>query len=91
MQQMAAKIQELMQQLQGERGMLAIDGQKVDVDRYKAETDRMQAVQGAMTPQMIQAIVIQTLTDLASDDGLPMGEGQQRPTGMMPEPERVAA
>ncbi len=45
-----------------------------EIRAYDAETKRMQAVQQAMTPEQIQAIVIQTLADLAQPNTVQMPE-----------------
>lgn len=90
-QQMTEAIQVLHQKLQESESRHNIDSRKVDVDEYKAETERMQALQPAMTPEDIQAIVIRTLSDLLSDQELPQGEGQAMPTGMTPEQMGLAA
>jgi hypothetical protein len=54
MQQMHGQVQQLSQQLQ----VAEHDNQ---LDWYKAQTDRMKVEAGAMTPQQIQALIIQTL------------------------------
>lgn len=83
MQEMAQAIETMRGELEGK----ALEARKLDIEEYKAETDRMQAMQPAMPPEAIQQIVIQTLQDLATNGGqLPYGEGAQRPTGMMSEP-----
>jgi hypothetical protein len=43
-----------------------------------------------MSPEQVQAIVFQTLSDLAAPD-LPQGEGQSMPTGYEPEQMELTA
>ena len=57
----------------------AADTRKLDIDAYKAETDRMQAMSTLMTAEQVQALVLQTIAQLMqSPDVLPM---QQPITG----------
>lgn len=78
LQQMSAALQEMGKRLQEAEGKYDLEQQKLAIEQYKAETDRMTAVAPAFGPAEIQAIVIQTLNDLANPE-LPM-EGQA--TGM---------
>lgn len=48
----------------------AYDQRKLDIDAYKAETDRAQAMQVGMTPEQVQAIVMQTINDLINSNNL---------------------
>lgn len=48
----------------------AADQRKLDIDAYKAETDRAQAMQVGMTPEQVQAIVMQTINDLINSNNL---------------------
>lgn len=59
-----------------------IDAQKIDVDRYKAETDRMQALQAAINPQAIQQLVVQTVAQLLNPEQVIPAE---QPTAGMPQ------
>lgn len=60
----------------------ATDSRKLDIDAYKAETDRAQVMQEGMTPEQIQQLVLQTIANLMqSPDILPM---QQPTQGMQP-------
>lgn len=90
MQQMQEAIQVLTQRLQEAESKQGIDAAKVGVDKYKAETERMTALTPAMGPAEIQAIVLQTLQDLMTPNGLPEGEGQPGPTAFA-EPNGLAA
>jgi hypothetical protein len=90
MAQMQEAIQVLTQRLQEAESKQGIDAAKVGVEKYKAETERMTAVAPAMGPAEIQAIVLQTLQDLMTPNGLPEGEGQPGPTAFA-EPNGLAA
>ena len=48
----------------------AADQRKLDIDAYKAETDMAQAMQVGMTPEQVQAIVMQTINDLINRNNL---------------------
>lgn len=77
------QMQQLIQQLQGQLGQmqadrqlqsrkLDIDARKADIDAYDAETKRAQIATAAMTPEQVQALVLQTLTQvLQSPDVAP--------------------
>ena len=79
------------QRLQDAEGKRDIEAQKLAIESYKAETERMTALQPAMTPDIIQAIVLQTVQQLSTPNDLPEAEGADGPTGMMPEPESMPA
>lgn len=89
MQQMGEAIQVLGQKLQEAESKAGIDAAKIETERYKAETDRMQALAPAMGPEQIQAIVIQTIADLFSNE-LPTAGGPAMPLGQ-PEQRGIAA
>ena len=89
--QMSEALQVMGQRLQDAESKRDIEVQKLGVERYKAETERMTAVAPAMGPNEIQAIVLQTLQDLMSPNELPEAEGfANGPTGQ-PEPEFATA
>lgn len=48
----------------------AYDTRKLDIDAYKAETDRAQAAMTGMTPEQVQALVLQTINDLLTRNNL---------------------
>jgi hypothetical protein len=73
--QMLQEIQQMLQKLEQENQMLKTDNEAkkdeviikavdTEIKAYTAETARMQALQQAMTPEQIQAIVMQTLQDM---------------------------
>lgn len=54
------------------KGDLSIKAQEANIKGYSAETDRLQATAAAMSPQQVQALVMQTLRQvLGSPDVLP--------------------
>lgn len=82
-QQMQGIIANLQQQLQALQADKSMDAQKLQIDAYKAETDRIKVVQPA-DPQAIQALVLQTMQQvLNSPDILPA----QQPAAPAPAPE----
>jgi hypothetical protein len=48
----------------------AYDTRKLDIDAYKAETDRASITMAGMTPEQVQAIVMQTINDLINSNNL---------------------
>lgn len=63
------QIEQMGQQMQQMRQMLqnvsqSMEAQKLRIDEYNAETKRIQAVQSGMTPEQLQATIIQTLRDV---------------------------
>lgn len=73
--QMSQALQEMGQRLQEAEGKKDIEAQKLAIESYKAETERMTALQPAMTPDVIQAIVLQTVQQLMTPNDLPEAEG----------------
>jgi hypothetical protein len=78
MQQQMAAMQESGAVLQAENEELKskkeVDLKKLLIDAYKAETERLQVVGQAMTPEAVQALVMQTLQQvLTSPDPTPTG------------------
>ena len=62
---------------------------ETDIRAYDAETKRLQVVQQAMSPEQIQQIVLQTLSDLMTPNAQPQMEQEELPP-MMPEQELPA-
>jgi hypothetical protein len=69
------KIEELMQEMralktdnEAKKDEVTIKAIDAEIKAYQAETQRMQALQQAMTPEQIQAIVIQTLQDMMQNN-----------------------
>jgi hypothetical protein len=54
----------LQQQLEQEKQDKAIELAKLQNDHYNAETNRIKALNGGMTPEQIQAIVLKTIQDV---------------------------
>ena len=68
--QMGQALQEMGQKLQEAEGKRDLEAQKIAIEGYKAETERMTALSPAMGPEEIQALVLQTLQQLSSPDDL---------------------
>ena len=81
MQQMGQKLQELTEAREQKMRELDLKAAEIKVKAYQAETDRMTAVAPAMTPEQVQALVMQTLTQLATPADL---GGDQAPPDMPP-------
>lgn len=83
MQQMTEQLQQMAQALQDKSDAQELKEREVGVKEYDAETKRMTAVAPVMGPEQIQAIVVQTLQDLLTQQGQlepppePMMEPQQ--------------
>lgn len=65
MQQMLQQMQQAMGQLQQENAQLkqdkSVEAQKVQIDGYNAETNRLKVTSAAMTQEQVQMLVLQTL------------------------------
>ena len=64
MQQMQQQMQQMAQMLQTVNQ--SMEAQKLRIDEYNAETKRISAVSGSMTPEQVQEVVMQTLRDVMS-------------------------
>jgi Phage P22-like portal protein len=89
LQQMSEALQVMGQKLQEAEGKNGLEQQKLAIEEYKAETERMTALAPAMGPEQIQAIVLQTLRDLAEQE-LPQEDDMNGPSGF-PQPEFMPA
>ncbi len=89
LQQMSEALQVMGQKLQEAEGKNDLEQQKLAIEEYKAETERMTALAPAMGPEQIQAIVLQTLRDLAEQE-LPQEDVMNGPSGF-PQPEFMPA
>lgn len=74
MQQMAEALQTLHGELQAANDDKDIKRQEAATKQYAAETDRITATSQAMSPEVVQQIVIQVLQDLATPNDLPNPE-----------------
>jgi hypothetical protein len=90
------QIQVLTQEMQAMQQMLqnvqqSMEAQKMKVDTFKAESDaeikayeaetrRLQAVQGGMTPEQVQEVVMQTMRDIATVGDMSIAMQGQMPT-----------
>ena len=68
-QQLSQALQELGAKLQAAEADRGRDERKIDIDAYKAVTDRLASVSGMMTPDMVRAMVIETLQDVEQTAG----------------------
>jgi hypothetical protein len=57
---------------------------EAEIKAYQAETQRLSAVSGAMTPDQVQDVVMQTLRDVMTTGDLAMSEGGLELPGEMP-------
>lgn len=84
MQQIIQQGSQQIEQLQADKSeqvaKLDIDREKVEIERYKAETDRLTATSAAMDPQQIQTMVLETIADILSDDIPPQESGSMGPS-----------
>ena len=63
-QQLSQALQQLGAKLQAAEADRGRDERKIDIDAYKAVTDRLASVSVMMTPDMVRAMVIETLHDV---------------------------
>lgn len=96
MQQMQQQIQQLSEALQNAaqevdetRSKEAAEQRKLDIEAYKAETERMTAVAPAMTPEEVQALVMQTLQQVLSAPPLQEAPPMQSPPPQDMQPEQM--
>jgi hypothetical protein len=87
--QMSEALQVMGQKLQEAENKTGLEQQKLAIEEYKAETERMTALAPAMGPAEIQAIVLQMLQDLATQE-LPQEDDMNGPSGF-PQPEFMPA
>lgn len=80
----AQKIEELMGELkqlqsdtESKENEVKIKAVETEIKAYQAETDRLQALSQSMTPEQIQQIIMQTLTDLMTPNDIPLETGSQ--------------
>lgn len=66
MQMLQAQLSQASQQLQALQLDHMIDAEKLKIDGFKAETDRLKIMQPAMPPDQIQALVLQTVQQVLS-------------------------
>lgn len=77
MQQMQLMLQQQGQQLQAAQADKSIDVEKLKIDAYKAETDRLKVTAPVMDIQSIQALVVQTVQQLLQTPDVTPGAEQQ--------------
>ena len=81
--QLTQALQQLAAQFQAAQADKGRDERKLDIDAYRAVTDRLASVSEMVTPEMVQAMVVETLRD-AQQTAERVPEGA-RPPGMAPE------
>lgn len=92
-----AQMQQAIQQLQQQLGQMGqenqqlktdklIDVEKVRVDAYNAETNRLKVMQTGMMPEQVQALVIQTLQQVLSSPDILPGQPMPAPQQIPPQP-----
>jgi hypothetical protein len=85
MKEMAGQLTALKAQLDAAASDRASEDAKVEVDRYKAATDRLKVLQGALSPEAYQMLLVNTLREISgidiTDDPAPP---QPMPGGPMP-------
>jgi len=85
MQTMQQQAQTAVAQLQGEIEQLkkdkAIDIEKLKIDAYSAETDRLKTMQTGMMPDQVQALVMQTIQNLLQTPDITPGQPTQPSSG----------
>ncbi len=86
MQDMQQKLQQAELKLQGTQADKAIEAQKLQIDEYNAETNRIKAIQTGMSPEEIQILIIQTLQNmqqLPTDGNMVQSQPQMQPQPQM--------
>lgn len=74
-QQIVSQLQQKIAELSAEK---QIDIDKVQIDAYNAETNRLKTVQTGMTQEQVQALIVQTIMQLQTPG---MIDGTQQPQG----------
>lgn len=83
MEQMEQALQNAAEEVEKLESKEAIELRKLEIEAYKAETDRMQALAPAFDPMQIQAMVVQTVQEILSKNA-PIEPPAEMP--MEPEP-----
>jgi hypothetical protein len=90
-QQLVQALEQMQKQLADKSQENAIDARKLDIDAFNAETNRIKAMGGALTPEAVQALVVDTLRlVLGSPDVLPAPTAQPD-LGPQPDAHQVPA
>lgn len=91
-QQLSQALQQLGAQLEAAQADKGRDDRKLDIDAYKAVTDRLASVSAMVTPDMVRAMVVETLRDaeqtaarvpegMAAGPAMPMGPADYQEAG----------
>jgi len=84
MQQMQQAMQQMQAQLADASHAKAVDADKLKIDAYKAETDRLKVTVPAFGPEQVQAVVMQTLQQVLNSPDVAPGPPPQMPAPPMP-------
>ena len=87
-QQREQVIQQMQQEIKAKEESSEIEEKKVEIDAYNAETNRLKVVQTTMTPEQVQALVIQTMQQLLTPTEIeesPQQEYMEPPEVMEPQ------
>jgi hypothetical protein len=90
MQAMAQELDQMHQMLQNVGKSVEVQDMErknfeAEIKAYQAETQRLTAIGGAMSPDQVQDVVMQTLRDIMSTGDLAMSEGGLELPGEMPQ------
>lgn len=89
LQQMQEQAQQAMSQLQNEIQQIkqdkTIDMRKVDIDAYKAESDRIKVMQTGISPEQLQPLIMQTIMQVLNSPDVLQGQDQQPMPQMQPQ------
>ena len=75
--ELMGEIEELKRTANDKQNEVIVKAASVEIDAYKAETDRMQVMAPAMSPEQIQMLVIQTIQDLMTPNTVPVEPYQE--------------
>lgn len=85
LQQLHQAAQQAQQECEALKASRAVDAAKVNIEGYKAETERMQALGPVLTPEAVQQIIVQTVQTIMQQP-VP----QQAPNSGEPDPDDLA-
>lgn len=77
--QLQQQIAQLSQQANDKQQDRALEARKLDIDAFGKETDRIKATSAAMSPEQVQAIVLQTLQQTMNSPDVLVQQGTPNP------------
>ena len=89
MQQMGGVLEQMQAELEQAKIDRSIEMKKMQIDEYNAETNRLKVTSTSMTPEQMQQIVMQTISDVFGGQ-MPMQEGQPTEAPEMEKAQREA-